>query len=330
MYKAFFGLNRNPFEIGPDPYFFYPTARHNEALANLYYGIRKKKGFVVVTGEVGTGKTLLIRCLMDALQRSQIEFAYVFNTQLSPDEFLRYVVGDFGLDVSPSPGKSEMLLALNEYLIQKHSRGQTTALIVDEAQNLHREVLEEIRLLTNLETTQQKLLQIVLVGQPELDAKLDSVKLRQLKQRIALRCNLEPLSLEETPTYIQRRLELAGAGKRAGEIFPKSAVERIHHYSHGIPRLINTICENALLSAFAVQASTVSEQLIEEVARDFRLNVVSTNGAVSSEQKPAEADGNLVLDALLRALTARASSQELEQPAKAELVTSAKKEAVRK
>ena len=218
MYKAFFGLNRNPFEIGPDPFFFYPTARHNEALANLYYGIRRKKGFVVVTGEVGTGKTLLVRCLMDALQRSQIEFAYIFNTQLSPDEFLRYLVGDLGLNPALR-GKSEMLLALNEHLIQRHSKGQTTALIVDEAQNLHRDVLEEIRLLTNLETTQQKLLQIVLVGQPELDAKLDSVQLRQLKQRIALRCNLEPLSLQETPTYIRRRLELAGAGARAGEIF---------------------------------------------------------------------------------------------------------------
>lgn len=330
MYKAFFGLNRNPFEIGPDPFFFYPTARHNEALANLYYGIRKKKGFVVVTGEVGTGKTLLIRCLMDALQRSQIEFAYVFNTQLSPDEFLRYVVGDFGLSLSASPGKSEMLLALNEHLIRRHGRGQTTALIVDEAQNLHREVLEEIRLLTNLETTRQKLLQIVLVGQPELDAKLDSVKLRQLKQRIALRCNLEPLSLEETPTYVQRRLELAGAGKRAGDIFSKAAIPRIHHYSHGIPRLINTICENALLSAFAIQASTVTEQLIEEVACDFRLNVVSANGAAVPEARPSDADGNLVLDALLRALTARAGAVRGQEPTKGDLAETSKKGAVSK
>src|SRR5437868_7733547 len=139
------------------------------------------------------------------------------------------------------------------------SKGQTTALIVDEAQNLHRDVLEEIRLLTNLETTQQKLLQIVLVGQPELDAKLDSMQLRQLKQRIALRCNLEPLSLQETPTYIRRRLELAGAGLRAGEIFSSAATGRIHYYSNGIPRLINTICENALLSAFAVQSKSVNE-----------------------------------------------------------------------
>ncbi len=271
MYKAFFGLRKNPFELSPDPYFFYPSARHNEALANIYYGVRKRKGFVVVTGEVGTGKTLLVRCLLDILTKNQIAFAYVFNTRLSDTEFLRYVVGDLG--ISPLAGtKSELLLQLNHFLIARHHVGQTTVLIVDEAQNLEWEVLEEIRLLTNLETAQQKLLQIVLIGQPELEEKLDSGNLRQLKQRIAFRSRLEPLEEKQTEEYIVRRLQLAGATGNASTIFPPDVVAAIHRYSYGIPRLINTICENALIAAFARQVSQVSPEIIEEVAQDFRLN----------------------------------------------------------
>ncbi len=272
MYKAHFGLKRNPFELSPDPYFFYPSARHNEALANIYYGVRKRKGFVVVTGEVGTGKTLLVRCLIDILRKSQVPFAYVFNPRLSDMEFLRYVAGDLGI-TPVATTKSELLLQLHQFLIGRHHAGQTVVLIVDEAQNLEWEVLEEIRLLTNLETAQQKLLQIVLIGQPELEEKLDSINLRQLKQRIAFRSRLLPFTETQTEEYIVRRLRLAGANTTAGKIFPPPVVVEIFRYSKGIPRLINTICENALIAAFAAKAPVVAPSMIEEVAEDFRLNI---------------------------------------------------------
>lgn len=274
MYRKFYGLTRNPFEISPDPYFFYPTPRHNEALANLNYGVQRRKGFVVVTGEVGTGKTLLVRCLLDAMNRNQISFAYVFNPRLSVLDFLRYVLTDLRLPMTGGT-KSEMLAHLNSYLIARFRRGTTAALVVDEAQLLSWELLEEIRLLTNLETSQQKLLQIVLVGQPELDQKLDSPHLRQLKQRVGLRCRLEPLSLDELRGYIHRRLELGGANSHGATIFADGAIEAVHRFSRGIPRLINTLCENALVSGYARQAKQVTQEIIDEVAADFRLNVIS-------------------------------------------------------
>ncbi|HEV2299113.1 MAG TPA: AAA family ATPase [Candidatus Acidoferrales bacterium] len=274
MYRKFYGLTRNPFEISPDPYFFYPTPRHNEALANLNYGVQRRKGFVVVTGEVGTGKTLLVRCLLEALNRNQIAFAYVFNPRLSVLDFLRYLLTDLRLPMTGKT-KSEMLAHLNNYLIARFRRGTTAALIVDEAQLLSWELLEEIRLLTNLETSQQKLLQIVLVGQPELDQKLDSPHLRQLKQRVGLRCRLEPLSLDELRGYIHRRLELAGANSHGATIFADGAIESVHRFSRGIPRLINTLCENALVSGYARQSNQVTPEIIQEVATDFRLNVAS-------------------------------------------------------
>ena len=272
MYRKFYGLTRNPFEISPDPYFFYPTSRHNEALANLNYGVQRRKGFVVVTGEVGTGKTLLVRCLLDVLNRNQISFAYVFNPRLSVLDFLQYVLTDLRLPMTGKT-KSEMLALLNNYLIARFRRGTTAALIVDEAQLLSWELLEEIRLLTNLETSQQKLLQIVLVGQPELDQKLDSPQLRQLKQRVGLRCRLEPLGLDELRGYIHRRLELAGANSHGPTTFSDGAIEAVHRYSRGIPRLINTLCENALVSGYARQSKQITPEVIQEVAIDFRLDV---------------------------------------------------------
>ena len=189
MYKAFYNLKRNPFELPPDPSFLFPTSRHNEALAALYYGVRRHKGFVVMTGEVGTGKTLLVRCLLQLLRGTNVAYAYVFNSRLSSTEFLQYVAGDFGLAASGKT-KGELLLELGSFLVARHQKNLTTVLVADEAHHLSAEVLEEIRLLTNLETSQGKLLQILLVGQPELDEKLDSVELRQLKQRIALRSHL--------------------------------------------------------------------------------------------------------------------------------------------
>jgi general secretion pathway protein A len=271
MYKSFFNLVRNPFELTPDPAFLFSTRRHNEALAALYYGIRRHKGFVVVTGEVGTGKTLLLRCLLKQLKESKdVAYAYVFNSLLTPNEFIQYVLSDFGLPAS-GRNKSDMLFDLNHFLISRAERQQTTLLIVDEAHHLSSEVLEEIRLLTNLETAEDKLLQVALVGQPELDEKLDSVGLRQLKQRIALRARLAPLDENETKSYVEGRLRVAGMGAEAGESFSVQAIAEIYRYSQGAPRMINIICENALITAYTRQMRTVTPDIIVDVARDLRL-----------------------------------------------------------
>ena len=275
MYKRFYNLQKNPFEITPDPAFLFTTKGHNEALATLYYGVRRRKGFVVLTGEVGTGKTLLIRSLLQLLKLGDVHYAYVFNPRLGPVEFLQYVAGDFRLPVS-SKTKSELLLELSGFVISRYKKGLTTVLIVDEAHHLSEEVLEEIRLLTNLETTEEKLLQILLIGQPELDEKLDSVSLRQLKQRIALRSRLSPLQLEETEGYIRRRLQIAGC-PNADALFPFDTVFEIHRHSRGIPRLINTLCENALVQGYARQSTKIAAEMIEEIALDFRLNIVHSN-----------------------------------------------------
>ena len=274
MYKKFFGLTQNPFELSPDPYFLFPTARHDEALASILHGVLRHKGFIVVTGEVGTGKTLLVSCLLEHLRREKIASANIFNPCLSPLEFLRYIVIDLGIKTA-GQDKGYLLLELNNYLIARYQKNTTTVLIVDEAQHLEMELLEEIRLLTNLETPQQKLLQIVLVGQPELDLKVDSPELRQLKQRIALRCQLEPLQEEETQGYILQRLRLAGATSHAATMFPKETIASVHRYSKGIPRLINTVCENALIAAYAAEAQAVRPEVVDEVAKDLRLNVMS-------------------------------------------------------
>ena len=216
--------------------------------------------------------TLLLRCLLRLLEESKdITYAYIFNNRLSSTEFLQYMLLDFGL---PAAGKNkcEMLFDLSQFLVSRSARQMTTVLIVDEAHLLSEELLEEVRLLSNLETYDDKLLQIVLVGQPELDEKLDSVELRQLKQRIALRSHLATLDLSETQGYIERRLQLAGSSD-PGAIFPPETVATIHHYSRGTPRLINTICENALVVAYARQAKSVATDVIEGIAVDFRLNV---------------------------------------------------------
>ena len=290
MYKKFYGLTRNPFEISPDPFFFCPTPSHNEALAILTYGVLRKKGFVVVTGEVGTGKTLLVRCLLDALKRYQIAFAFVYNPMLSVSDFLAHVLTDLGLPSSARP-KSEMLSRLNNYLIARSRSGGITALVIDEAQLLSWELLEEIRLLTNLETSQHKLLQIVLVGQPELDRKLDSQELRQLKQRVGMRCSLEPLELEGVKGYIHRRLELAGANSHGATMFSNEAIDVIHKFSLGIPRIVNVLCENSLILGYGGQAKQITPEIVQEVAKDLRLDQVTTWHATdSSDARRAQED----------------------------------------
>ena len=270
MYKAFYGLTSNPFEISPDPRLYYSTPQHNEALAVLSYGIDRRKGFVVVTGEVGTGKTLLARYVLKTLSWQKIAFAYVFNPLLSTLEFLQYAARDMGV---PAIGrnKGELLSALNHFLVGLHKQRLTAAIIIDEAHLLSWELLEEIRLLTNLETANEKLLQILLIGQPELDDKLNSQNLRQLKQRICLRCKLEPLSRDQVREYVERRLWFAGAKERSSKIFCAESIEAIHRYSGGIPRLINSICESALITSYALKHTVVFVSTIDEVAIDLCL-----------------------------------------------------------
>jgi general secretion pathway protein A len=283
MYKAFFNLTRNPFDLTPDPTCFVPSKRHNEALAALYYGVRQHKGFVVLTGEVGTGKTFLLRCLLGVLKESKdVAYAYLFNGRLSPTEFLQYILSDLGL---PASGKSkhELLIGLGEFLISRRSRDLTTVLIVDEAHLLSAEILEELRLLSNLETTDDKLLQIVLAGQPELDEKLDSFGLRQLKQRIAVRTQLCPLDVDETKEYIQQRLKIAGKSTSDIQLFSEETTAVVFRYSKGLPRLINTICENGLITAYARQIQSVTPEIVEDVAKEFRLDAQT----VAEESFPA-------------------------------------------
>lgn len=271
MYKQFYNLKCNPFEITPDPTFLYASAKHQVALTAICYGILGRKGFAVMTGEVGTGKTLLVRSLLKVITRQSMACSYIFNSKLDPCDFLRLVVFDFGL-TGTGKSKGELLVELNSYLLACHQKKITAVLVIDEAHHLSTEVLEEIRLLMNLETPQEKLLQILLVGQPELDAKLDSFELRQLKQRIAVRCQLDPLNQEETKEYIQHRLRIAGSDcTEAANLFPSDAVAIIHRYSSGIPRLINLVCENALLIACDTKARCVTPAILDAITRNFRL-----------------------------------------------------------
>src|SRR5262245_51436460 len=250
MYNAFFGFKSNPFSLSPDPAFLYRSPMHEEALANLIYGVQSRKGFIVLTGEVGTGKTTMLECLRDFLETQYIEFAFIFNSRITSDQFFEMIAYDLNLRCART-SKTEVLFALNHLLIQQANEGRTTVLIVDEAHNLEWEVLEEIRLLGNLENRRGKLLQIILSGQPELDRKLEAPNLRQLKQRIVLRCNLHPFREEDTLAYINSRLSRAGLPDQ--KVFPHDLMMEIHNRSKGIPRVINAICDNLLLTTFAVE-----------------------------------------------------------------------------
>ena len=267
MYEQHFGFRESPFSITPDPRFFYANSVYLEAYANLRYGIEAKKGFIAVTGEVGTGKTTLLRKLMLSLDKT-IQTVLVFNTDVTFNELLRVISRELGL---PTAGKDRlsMIEALNDYLIEQLEHGRTVCMLIDEVQNLSDESLEGLRLLSNLETDRQKLLQIVLMGQPELQAKLDQSHLRQLKQRIAIRSELARLRDDEVGSYINFRIRVAGCDNP--ELFHSDAIEKIAFYSKGIPRLINVICDNALVIAFAGSEKYVSPEVIGEVVRDLRI-----------------------------------------------------------
>lgn len=279
MYQRFFGLRESPFNVNPDPRYLYLTRHIQEALAGLTYGIQNRKGFILLTGEVGTGKTTLLNRLLDWLRGQKVATAFIFNSRLEVNHLFDFMMADFEIPYD-SREKSQILLRLNHWLLERYRAGETAVLIVDEAQNLSSDVLEEIRLLTNLETSTEKLLQIVLTGQPELEEKLKVPQLRQLRQRITLRCRTAPLSLEETFGYIAERLRIAGAN---GEpIFSKEAIQAVHLYSRGIPRVVNLLCEHAMINAYVDSVRPVPAHLVEEVARDFQLDEIApiaANGA---------------------------------------------------
>ena len=257
MYKKFFGLRESPFNVNPDPRYLYLTRHIQEALACLIYGIQTRKGFVLLTGEVGTGKTTVLNKLLEWSRQESIATAFMFNPRLSEAEFFDFMLADFGIPCD-STMKSRALMSLNHWLLEQYQRGNRAVLIVDEAQNLSADMLEEIRLLTNLETSTEKLLQIVLAGQPELEEKLSDPQLRQLRQRITLWAKTRPLTLLETHGYIKERLRIAGS--TGEEIFSPTAIEVVHRHARGIPRLINLLCEHALISAFVEHSKTVSRQ----------------------------------------------------------------------
>jgi general secretion pathway protein A len=278
MYKEFFGLRANPFNVNPDPRYLFLTRHTEEALACLTYGIQSRKGFVLLTGEVGTGKTTLINKLLEWLRLQQVATAFIFNSRLNVPQFLDYMMADFGIPCD-SKSKSQILQRLYNWLLDRYRAGETAVLIVDEAQNLTDEVLEEIRMLTNLETFTEKLLQIVLVGQPELETKLKQPQLRQLRQRLTLRAKTHPLTIEETRAYVQQRLRIAGSDGR--QIFDGAALSAVHKYSSGIPRVVNLLCEHCLVSAFVDQKATINEGTVDAVARDFDLSDSVASGAMT-------------------------------------------------
>ena len=260
MYLTFYGFTEKPFNATPDPKFLYLSPGHREALAQLVYGTQERKGFIVLTGKVGTGKTTLLHSLCQRLD-GQSAVSLVVNSTLPFDELLEYILEDFGI-AKPGASRAQRLIALNNFLIERERSGQNTVLIIDEAQNLDATTLEHIRLLSNFETPTKKLLQILLVGQPELKTRLNLPELRQLKQRIGLRCQIPPLTLEEIRAYIRTRLRIAGA--RDLGLFTDSAVERISAYAGGIPRLVNIVCDHCLLFGYADQKRRIDHSIVNQ------------------------------------------------------------------
>ena len=295
MYKEFFGLRANPFNVNPDPRYLFLTRHTEEALACLTYGIQSRKGFVLLTGEVGTGKTTLINKLMEWLRLQQVATAFIFNSRMNVPQFLDYMMTDFGIPCD-SKTKSQVLLRLYNWLLDRYRAGETAVLIVDEAQNLSDEVLEEIRMMTNLETFTEKLLQIVLVGQPELEQRLKQPVLRQLRQRLTLRAKTHPLSLEETKAYVAQRLRIAGSNGQ--QVFAPEALLAIHSYSSGVPRVVNLICEHCLVSAFVDQQKVVTSNVVDAVARDFDLGDNRVSAAMTTTSQIASTEKFDLVEAL--------------------------------
>jgi type II secretory pathway predicted ATPase ExeA len=269
MYQRFYGLRDLPFELTPNTSYLFLTPRHREALSNLEYGLFSAKSITLLLGEAGTGKTTLVRAALESERCRNVRCVYLNNPALTAKDFVRTLAGRFGLGPQARESKAVLIQELEQVLRERRSRGEVTALIIDEAQSLSRGLLEEIRLLANIESPTEKLLPLVLVGQPELGPRLEEPGLRQLKQRISLRCELAPFELSDTAAYISSRLTTAGAVP--SKIFTREAVRRIHEHSGGIPRVVNVICDNALVSGMALGRQPVDQALVLEVCRDLRL-----------------------------------------------------------
>jgi general secretion pathway protein A len=266
MYEQFYGLKEKPFEITPDPRFLYMSEQHREAYAHLTYALNESKGFTVITGEVGTGKTTLIQMLLARLD-GHTRTAHLFNPKLSTRDFLNYICHDLGLKTEGLTTKGELLTLLHSFLLECYARKERVVLVIDEAQTLTPKLLEEVRLLTNLETPKSKLLQVILMGQPELDKILSDQRFRQLKQRISVRYHLKPLNRDETSEYIEKRLKVAGA--RDCHLFDDGAIREIYKRSSGIPRLINVLCDNALVTGYVEEKRPIDKQIVRDVAKDM-------------------------------------------------------------
>ena len=278
MYLDYYGLRELPFELTPNPKYLYLTPRHLEALSNLQYGLSAAKAVTVLIGEAGTGKTTLLKAALASERCRHVRYVILNNPVLTRTEFLLTIARSLGLSTDAAHSKALLLEELERVLLEGRSRGEITAVVVDEAQSLSTELLEEIRLLANIETESEKLLPLVLVGQPDLGRRLEDRELRQLKQRVALRCEIAPLSLTETATYIANRIETAGGV--AARLFTREAVMRIHAFSGGIPRTISVVCDNSLINGLALGKKPVGEDLVLDVCRDFALgNALSGRGA---------------------------------------------------
>lgn len=283
MYAAFYGLRELPFELTPNPQYLYLTPRHREVLSNLEYGISARRGITVLIGEAGTGKTTLVHAALGLVRRDDARCIYLNNPTLTRNEFVEYLASGFGLSEAARRSKAAFLIELERVLLERQKAGIVSALLIDEAQSMPHDLLEETRLLANMETTTEKLLPVVLAGQPELADRLNEPSLRQLKQRVALRCDLAALQLHETAAYISARLERAGG--IAARIFTRDAVITIHERSGGIPRTISVLCDNALINGFAVDRKPVDRDLVIEVCRD--LDFARQGDVVPSVPKPA-------------------------------------------
>ena len=265
MYLEFYGLKEKPFSLTPDPQFLYMSESHRTAIDSLLYGIQQREGFMVVTGDIGTGKTTICRSLLDKLDRN-VKTAVIFNSFLTEGELLRAILQDLGF-ASIGRSKTERIDALNRFLVEQLSQGEHVLLIIDEAQNLSIPVLEQIRMLSNLETTKEKMLQIILFGQLELNQKLRSAKLKQLNQRIAIRHHILPLNREETESYIYQRLTVAGS--HGSVTFSKSALNEIYRFSQGIPRLINLLCDRTLIGGFVDETYHIDKGVVRKAIKDL-------------------------------------------------------------
>lgn len=287
MYKNFFGLKENPFNVSPDPKYLFLTEQVEETLSSLMYGIQTRKGIITLTGEVGTGKTTLVNRLLDGLRQQPTKTAFLFNSRMNSSQLFDFVLAEFDIPCE-SRSKSQQLMKLNQWLTERFRAGETAILILDEAQNLTFPVLEEIRLLTNLETSSEKLLQIVLSGQPEFEEKLNLPQLRQLRQRVMIRCKTAPLTKEQTHNYILERLRIAGAIPGQQPIFTPMAMDTVHLYSLGIPRVVNLLCEHSLINAYVEHERPILPKTVEDVAHEFQLDEVGPAASPDSLRTSAE------------------------------------------